>query len=117
MIYLPTNLVHESRQYGLNISRISQNALKETISKLNGTTEPAIQSDNDKMVRPPGFEPGCLPYGGRSEAVHPMLAGLRRADARVPVLDQARLRPLAPTEAHLTAKALRSRVCALEALM
>ena len=40
------------------------------------------------MVRPPGFEPGFLPYCGRSEAVRPMLAGLRRADARVPVLDQ-----------------------------
>jgi len=39
-------------------------------------------------VRPPGFEPGFLPYGCRSEAVRLALAGLRRADARVPVLDQ-----------------------------
>ena len=60
-------------------------------------------------MRPPGFEPGFLPYGCRSEAVRPVLAGLRRADARVPVLNQTRLRPLAPTEAHLIAKALRFR--------
>ena len=39
-------------------------------------------------MRPPGFEPGFLPYGCRSEAVRLALAGLRRADARVPVLDQ-----------------------------
>jgi len=39
-------------------------------------------------VRPPGFEPGFLPYCCRSEAVRPVLAGLRRADACVPVLDQ-----------------------------
>ena len=60
-------------------------------------------------MRPPGFEPGFLPYCCRSEAVRPMLAGVRRADARVPVLDQARLRPLPPTEAYLIAKALRFR--------
>ena len=60
-------------------------------------------------MRPPGFEPGFLPYGCRSEAVRPVLAGLRRAEARVPVLNQTRLRPLAPTEAHLIAKALRFR--------
>jgi post-segregation antitoxin (ccd killing protein) len=40
MIYLPTHLVHESRGHGLNISRISQNALKDIVSKLDGTTEP-----------------------------------------------------------------------------
>ena len=62
-----------------------------------------------RLVRPPGFEPGFLPYGCRSEAVRPVLAGLRRADARVPVLNQTRLRPLAPTEAHRIAKALRFR--------
>ena len=55
MIYLPTELVDESRRYGLNISRISQNALKDTISKLDGTTKPAIESDGDRVVRPPGF--------------------------------------------------------------
>jgi hypothetical protein len=59
------------------------------------------------LVRPPGFEPGFLPYCCRSEAVRLMLAGLRRAVARVPVLDQARLRPLAATEGCLIAKALR----------
>lgn len=32
-----------------------------------------------KLVRPPGFEPGFLPYGCRPEAVRPVLAGLRRA--------------------------------------
>jgi len=58
------------------------------------------------MVRPPGFEPGFLPYGCRPEAVRPVLAGLRRANARVPVLNQTRLRPHGPTEAHLIAKAL-----------
>jgi len=40
------------------------------------------------VVRPPGFEPGFLPYRCRSEAVRLALAGLRRADPRVPVLDQ-----------------------------
>ena len=60
----------------------------------------------DRCVRPPGFEPGFLPYGCRPEAVRPVLAGLRRADAHVPVLDQTRLRPHPPTEAHLIAKAL-----------
>ena len=60
-------------------------------------------------MRPPGFEPGFLPYCCRSEAVRPVLAGVRRAEARVPVLNQTRLRPLGPTEAHLIAKALRFR--------
>jgi hypothetical protein len=59
-----------------------------------------------KVVRPPGFEPGFLPYGCRPEAVRPVLAGLRRADAHVPVLDQTRLRPHGPREARLIAKAL-----------
>jgi len=87
-IYLPSQIIAESRRRGLNISRITLNALKETISKLSGTTEPVTESDGDGVVRPPGFEPGFLPYCCRSEAVRPVLAGLRRADACVPVLDQ-----------------------------
>jgi hypothetical protein len=109
MIYLPTSLVHESRRYGLNISGISRKALRDTISRLEGSSCSCTQHISKLLVRPPGFEPGFLPYGDRSEAVRLMLAGLRRADARVPVLDQARLRPLAATEAYLIAKALRFR--------
>ena len=37
MIYLPTALVQESRHLGLNMSRISQNALTDAITKLDGS--------------------------------------------------------------------------------
>jgi len=38
VIYLPTELVTEARRFGLNISRITYNALTEKISTLNGST-------------------------------------------------------------------------------
>lgn len=103
-----------SARIGANNSNANQNSPVQTVSFPFCTQvlpssfrhEPRM---GRRLVRPPGFEPGFLPYGCRSEAVRPVLAGLRRADARVPVLNQTRLRPLAPTEAHLIAKALRFR--------
>ena len=57
MIYLPIDLVHESRRRGLSISRISQSALKETVSKLNGSYLPSGGFLEDDLAGPQGFEP------------------------------------------------------------
>lgn len=58
MIYLPIDLVHESRRHGLNISRISQNALTDAITKLNGSYRSHKDSVGSSLAGPPGIEPG-----------------------------------------------------------
>jgi hypothetical protein len=58
MMYLPIDLVHESRRLDLNVSTISQNALKETVSKLNGSYRPSDNSPESDLAGPPGIEPG-----------------------------------------------------------
>jgi hypothetical protein len=55
MIYLPVNLVRESRRYGLNISGISRNALRDTISKLDCSFCSQTECFKQILVRPPGF--------------------------------------------------------------
>jgi len=57
-IYLPSDLVAESRRLGLNISRISQNALTDAITKLNGSAHAAAEPTlREMVVGPQGFEP------------------------------------------------------------
>jgi hypothetical protein len=58
MFYLPIDLVYESRQHGLNISRISQNALSDTISRLSGLYRSQKGSIESSLAGPPGIEPG-----------------------------------------------------------
>jgi hypothetical protein len=58
MIYLPINLVRESRRYGLNISGISRNALRDSISRLEGSYCSQPECFKQVLVRPPGFGPG-----------------------------------------------------------
>jgi hypothetical protein len=67
MIYLPTNLVRESRRYGLNISGISRNALRDTISRLEGSSCSCTEHISKLLVRPPGFGPGLEAWGACGE--------------------------------------------------
>ena len=71
MIYLDPKVVKEARELGLNISRISENALKEAIRRLKGVDCPNIlnsqtsddfSSEKSYLAGPPGLEPGssCL---------------------------------------------------------
>jgi len=56
MIYL-VNIVHESKRCGLNISRISQNAPTDAITKLNGFYRLQKDSVESSVAGPQGFEP------------------------------------------------------------
>jgi len=60
VIYLDPEIVKEARDLGLNISKISENALKEAIRRLKGENlQNSYNSGN--RADPPGFEPGI--YG------------------------------------------------------
>jgi post-segregation antitoxin (ccd killing protein) len=62
-ITLPPKLVEKSRKYGLNISKIAENALKDAIERME---QPKTLSNGEKrlekaqMVRGVGFEPTNL---------------------------------------------------------
>ena len=63
-ITLPRELVEEAREAGLNISRLSENAIKQALGRLKGADcptsfgDPTIQDCKNMMAGPPGFEPG-----------------------------------------------------------
>ena len=66
-ITLPPELVKKARELGLNISKISENALKDYIKRLEGyenhsnpnSVPSSVTSNNiSSLVLRPGFEPG-----------------------------------------------------------
>ncbi|GEM_PF-1175884 len=64
VIYLDPEIVKEARDLGLNISKISENALKEAIRRLKGENlQNSYNSGN--RADPPGFEPGIYGLEGR----------------------------------------------------
>ena len=57
-IYVNEKIVKKAREMGLNLSKISENALKKAIERLNKVEIEENGSISDfKMLRP-GFEPG-----------------------------------------------------------
>ncbi len=59
-ITLPADLVLEARNYGINISRVSENALREVLLKLKQgiNSDPKENLSEREEMRRPGFEPG-----------------------------------------------------------
>ena len=54
MIRIDENLLHEAKEYGLNISKVSENALKDMIDRLEGSNSrerPKSSSESAKKSR------------------------------------------------------------------
>ncbi len=64
-INLPPEVVEKARKHSLNISKVSENALIDMISRIEGNKKPNnpvssinASSQEGLVVRPPEFEPG-----------------------------------------------------------
>ena len=73
-INLEPQIVKKAKELGLNISKVSENALKEYIKRLEGSNysndggkvlfrEGFSSKEKGSMVRLPGFEPGLGAWG------------------------------------------------------
>ena len=62
-ITLPPELIEKSREYGLNISKVAENALKDAVERMEKPkteTNGGNVAKNGSMVRGVGFEPTNL---------------------------------------------------------
>ena len=59
-LYLDTEVVETAKQLGLNISKVSENALKEAIGRLSGTKqEDSLKSQPNPEGRDRDLNPGA----------------------------------------------------------
>ena len=59
---IDVDVVKKAKNLGLNISKVAENALKEMISRIEGSNVSNNPDEDSKMVRRVGFEP-TNPYG------------------------------------------------------
>lgn len=73
-IRVDEDVLREAKELGLNVSKISENALKEAIRRLKGENSQNIlnsqlsddfSSEKNVVTGPPGFEPGISGLEGR----------------------------------------------------
>ncbi len=68
-IRVDEDVFREAKELGLNISKVSENALREAVRKLKGENCRSIRNSRSissmKKAGPPGFEPGTSGSGGR----------------------------------------------------
>jgi post-segregation antitoxin (ccd killing protein) len=57
-IRIDEDVLKEAKALGLNVSKICENALKMAIEQLKPLYKKNNPENKEKMVRPPGFEPG-----------------------------------------------------------
>jgi hypothetical protein len=61
MIRIDAEIAKKAKEVGLNISKVSENALKEMIERIESPkvpNNPKNRPDNSNLVGLPGFEPG-----------------------------------------------------------
>ena len=68
VIYLNPEIVKEAKELGLNISKISENALKEAIRRLRGGNLQDNHNSGDE-AGPEGFEPSTIGSEGRRASI------------------------------------------------
>ena len=54
---IDADVVKKAKNLGLNLSKVSENSLKEMISRIEGSNVSNNAKDNNKLVRGEGFEP------------------------------------------------------------
>ena len=59
---IDADVVKKAKKLGLNLSKVSENSLKDMISRIEGSNSSNKPEKNGKMVRGVGFEP-TNPYG------------------------------------------------------
>ena len=66
MIRIDADLVRKAKELGLNISKVSENALKNMIARIEHPVDqkqasiPSKNTKKNRVVGLPGFEPGSL---------------------------------------------------------
>jgi hypothetical protein len=64
-IYIDKNILKRAQDIGLNVSKVSENALKVAVEALEGTSGTLKKKSNPNLLKSLGLKSSCRRVGGR----------------------------------------------------